>query len=77
MSALNKANQMGHNLNIGDLPLTHLYPPHTRRPMTMPSETKVMLKAKGRVDLIESMQENIRHVRRQHKLKRYLRRVNS
>ena len=77
MSALNKANRMGHNLSIHDLPLTHLYPPHTRRPMTMPSETKVMLRAEGRVDLIDKMQDNIKHVRRQRKLKRYLRRVNS
>jgi len=77
MSALNKANQMGHNLSIRDIPLTHLYSPHTYRPMTMPTITKATLIAEGRGDLIDKAQENIRHIRRQRKLKRYLRRISS
>jgi len=73
MSALNKGTRMGMKLSIRDLPLAHLYPPHTHRPMTMPSSTKVMLRADGRGDVIVKAQENIRHIRRQRKLKRQMR----
>ena len=75
MSALNEANRMGHKLSIRDIPLANLYPPHTRRPMTMPTTVKVMLRAEGREDVIAKAQVNILHVRRQRKLKIQLRRM--